>query len=65
MQAIVEENSTLLWSLAKEPACVVLDFIRHRNFREYELNRPTTSNYVIMGLLCQMFYELVLLKENT
>lgn len=65
MQAIVEENSSLLWSVAKEPAHVVLHFIRHRNFREYELNRPTTSKYVIMGSLCQMFYELVLLKENT
>lgn len=63
MQAIVEENSTLLWSLAKEPARVVLDF-RHRNFREYELNRPTTSNYVIMESSCQMFDEFMLLKEN-
>lgn len=61
MQAIVEENSTLLWSLAKEPTGVVLDFIRKRN----ELNRPTTSNYVNMGSPCQMFYELMLLKENT
>lgn len=61
---LLRENSTHQWGLAKEPARVVLDFTGHRNFWEHELNR--TPNYVIiLGLLCQRFYELVLLKENS